>query len=311
MNYKISIILPVYNEATNISLVYYELKKIFSCLAGEFEYEIIFVNDGSVDSSWQCITELCSHDLKIIGINFSRNFGHQMALTAGYDKASGDIIITMDADLQDPPELLIDMIAWWKKGYPIVYARRIDRNDSLAKKITAYWYYYFLEKISDIRIPRNVGDFRLIDKKVLYYLRQCGEKSRYLRGMVAWSGFKYAYIDFKRPNRVSGQTGYTWSKMFKLAFDGVTGFSLFPLRLAAYIGSFVVLTGCALFLLVTIDALLYSTYYPLFKWLVIILYIFTGIQFLLLWFLGEYIGRIFEQQQGRPLYIISDTINIE
>lgn len=311
MSYKISIILPIYNEEENIPVVYNELKKVLSVIESEFNYEIIFVNGGSADLSWQRIHELAQKDNNIFALNFSRNFGHQLALTAGYDKTSGDIIVTMDADLQDPPALILEMIEHWKKGYAIMYARRIDRNDTPAKKISAYWYYHFLEKVSDVKIPRNVGDFRLIDKKVLHYLRQCREKSRYLRGMVAWSGFQYTYVDFERPNRVAGQTGYTWSKMFKLAFDGMTSFSLFPLRLAAYAGAFVVITGCLMFLLVTIDAFLYNTYYPLFKWLVIILYVFTGIQSLLLWFLGEYIGRIFEQQQGRPLYIVSETLNVE
>ncbi|MBI2775491.1 glycosyltransferase family 2 protein [Candidatus Dependentiae bacterium] len=306
----ISIILPIYNEAENISLIYIELSKIFERLDC-YNFEIIFVNDGSSDESWNLISKLAESDKRITSINFSRNFGHQMALTAGYDYAHGDAIITMDADLQDPPQLIIEMLKKWDQGFQIVYARRTDRKDSFLKKITAQWYYLLLDKIADVHIPRNVGDFRLIDKKVLTTIRNCREKSRYLRGMVAWSGFRSTYVDFNRSNRHAGKTGYTWAKMIKLAFDGMTGFSLFPLRLAAFIGIFVIATGGAMLLFICCDTFFYGIYYPLFKWLTTIMYIFMGIQFLLMWILGEYIGRIFEQQKGRPLYIIDDVVNQE
>jgi polyisoprenyl-phosphate glycosyltransferase len=307
---KISIILPIFNEEKNISLVYAELTLELQKLQNQFEYEIIFVNDGSKDGSWHNIINLTQTDTRVRGINFSRNFGHQAALTAGYDYASGNAIITMDADLQDPPTLIADMIEKWQEGACIVYARRIDRKDTFLKRTTANLWYKVFDHISDVSIPRNVGDFRLIDKKVLEYLKQCREKSRYLRGMVAWSGFNHAFIDFNRPNRKEGITGYTWSKMFKLAFDGMTGFSLFPLKVAAFVGVFVIITGTLMFLYITVDALFFGVYYPLFKWLVTIVYIFMGVQFLLLWIIGEYIGRIFEQQKDRPLYIADEKINL-
>ena len=303
----ISIILPIFNEEQNIPLIYQELTTVLQSL--NYEYEIIFINDGSKDSSWQKITELTKRNKHIKGLNFSRNFGHQVALSAGYDNALGNIIITMDADLQDPPSLIPQMIEQWQKGTQIVYARRTDRKDTFLKRITANCYYKLLDHISDVHIPRNVGDFRLIDKKVLSYLKECHEKAPYLRGMVAWSGFTDAFVDFKRPNRVSGKTGYTWAKMLKLAFDGVTGFSLFPLKLAAFIGIFVIITGSLMFLYISVDTFLHDVYYPLFKWLVTIIYIFMGVQFLLMWLLGEYIGRIFEQQKGRPLYLVAEKAN--
>jgi len=307
---KISVVLPIYNEEHNIPLIYQELTETLVGLQ-DFSYEIIFVNDGSCDSSWQQILNLAKGDSCIKALTFSRNFGHQVALTAGYDHAKGSIIITMDADLQDPPSLIPAMLDRWQQGAHIVYARRVDRKDTFLKRVTAKIYYKFLANISDVIIPRNVGDFRLIDKQVLHYLKQCREKSRYLRGMVAWSGFNHAFVDFKRPNRKLGTTGYTWSKMLKLAFDGVTGFSLFPLKLAAFIGIFVIFTGILMFTYITWDAAFNKIYYPLFKWLVTILYIFMGVQFLLLWLIGEYIGRIFEQQKGRPLYIIEQKLNFE
>ena len=234
-----------------------------------------------------------------------------MALTAGYDYATGDAIISIDADLQDPPHLILEMIEAWQQGSSIVYARRINRQDAFFKKLTALLYYRFLDCVSDVKIPRNVGDYRLIDSKVLITLKDCREKSRYLRGMVAWTGFKHSFIDFNRPNRHAGKTGYTWPKMLKLAFDGLTGFSLFPLKIAAFVGMFVIATGLLMFSYISIDSILFRIDYPLFKWLVTIIYIFMGIQFILLWLIGEYIGRIHEQQKNRPLYIIEETMNIK
>lgn len=306
----ISIVLPIYNEEENIPAMYNQLNEIFAAIP-YYIPEFIFINDGSKDNSWQLIEELAFIDSRIKAINFSRNFGHQIALTAGYDTACGDAIISMDADLQDPPWLLPQLLDHWKNGYNVVYARRTDRNENFLKRKTAGWYYKFLERIADVKIPRNVGDFRLIDRQVLEYIKQCREKSRYLRGIVAWAGFSHTFVDFARPNRTSGKTGYTWAKMVKLAFDGVTGFSLFPLKLAAFIGIFVILTGIGMFIYITIDALFFKIHYPLFKWLVTIIYMFVGVQFLLLWIIGEYIGRIFEQQKGRPLYIIAESLNLD
>lgn len=311
MKKLVSVVIPVFNEEDNLFAIYRELSSVFGALQASYEYEILFVNDGSRDSSWKKIQEIASRDPKVRGITFSRNFGHQMALTAGYDHAQGDAIISMDADLQDPPKLLFEMIQKWEQGARIIYARRTDRKDSFFKKVTANLYYRFLDLVADVKIPRNVGDYRLIDRAVLFALNQCREKSRYFRGMVAWTGFPCAFVDFVRPNRVAGVTGYTWKKMFKLAFDGMASFSLFPLKIAAYVGVFVIVTGISMFLYIALDALLHQVDYPLFKWLVTVVYIFMGVQFLLIWFLGEYIGRIYDQGKGRPLYLIAEKLNFE
>ena len=304
----ISIVVPVFNEAHNLLVLIESLQAVFKQMS-QYQVEYIFINDGSYDDSWHILRQFSNANESIKAINLSRNFGHQIALSAGYDVAMGSAIISMDADMQDSPEIIIEMLKAWEQGIQIVYARRIDRNDSFFKKITAQLYYKFLEYIADVSIPRDVGDFRLIDKKVLEALKHCREKSRYLRGMVAWTGYKCAFVDFKRPNRYAGITSYTWKKMIKLACDGVTSFSLFPLKIAAFMGLFVVITGILMFLYITIDALFFHVHYPLFKWLVTTIYIFMGVQFLLLWLIGEYIGRIFEEQKGRPLYIISEKIN--
>ncbi len=303
---KISIIIPVYNEASNITVLYDRLVAIAQKLPS-YIFEFICVNDGSFDNSWQLIENLSLQDSRVKGISFSRNFGYQMALTAGHDHATGDAIITIDADLQDPPELIIAMVKKWEEGFFIVYARRLSRNDGFLKDITASLYYKLLTAVSDVPIPENVGDFRLIDREVLKQINNCRERFRYWRGMVAWTGFTHTFVYFTRPERVSGQTGYTWLKLLKLAFDGITSFSMFPLKIAAYIGFFVIITGSCMFFYISCDVFLWGARYPLFKWLVTIIYIFMGIQFLLMWLLGEYIGRMHDQQKQRPLYIVQKS----
>lgn len=304
---KISIIIPIYNEEKNIALLYRKLVRILKKIP-QYRAEIILIDDGSQDASWREIKKITQKDANIKALSFSRNFGHQIALTAGYDIASGDAIISMDADMQDPPKIILQMLKKWEKGYEIVYARRKNRKDGILKKITAKVYYLLLDSVSEVSMPRNVGDFRLIDRKVLTELKKCREKYRYLRGMVAWIGFKSGFVDFDRPNRVNGETAYTWKKMIKFAMDGFTGFSMFPLKIASYVGVFVILTGILMFLYVAYDFLLNNTPYPLYKWLVILVYIFIGVQFVLMWLIGEYIGRIHDQQKERPLYVIKETI---
>lgn len=304
----LSFVIPVFNEEENIPLLLEELQRTLLPLSEQYEYELIFIDDGSKDHSWKVIQNLAQSNERIRAAAFSRNFGHQAAITAGYQLARGDAIITMDADMQDPPSLILKMLQKWEMGAKIVYARRADRKDNFLKQFTAKLYYRFLDLISDVKIPRNVGDFRLIDRQVLDVLLTFKEKARYFRGMVAWTGFRHDFVDFVRPNRTNGTTGYTWPKMFKLAFDGMTSFSLFPLKIAAFAGLFVIPTGLAMFAYITFDTLLNGVNYPLFKWLTTVLYIFMGVQFVLIWLLGEYIGRIHEQQKERPLFIIAEKL---
>lgn len=307
MSKCISIVIPIYNEQETLFELYNQLQKILIQIEVSYQWELIFVNDGSRDKSWSIVCGFTQQDSRIKGISFSRNFGHQMALAAGYDAALGDAIITLDADLQDPPHLIPKMIKEWESGFYIVYARRTARNDGWLKDTVAHVYYKLLHSIAEVRIPRNVGDFRLIDKKVLQAISSSQEPTRYWRGLVAWTGFRHTFVDFNRQERLAGETGYTWAKSFKLGFDGLTGFSFFPLELAAYIGTFVIVTGLFMLGYITYDALFYETRYPLFKWLTTIIYIFTGVQFLLTWLVGEYIGRMYMQQKQRPLYIVEQT----
>ena len=305
----ISVVIPVFNEEKNILVLYASLTDVLHPLQSLYDYELIFINDGSEDNSWLCLTELAVKDKRVKALNFSRNFGHQIALRAGYDRACGDAVISMDADMQHPPEMIPNMIGRWKKGAEIVCAQRSNRNDGFLKKITANVFYKLLDTVSEIKIPQHVADFRLLDKKVVSIITSNKEKNLYLRGMVAWTGFKQDIVSCDYLDRHAGKTGYSWKKMWKLAFDGLTGFSMMPLKTAAYAGVLVIASGLAMFAFITAEALIFKAHYPLFKWLVTIIYIFMGVQFLLLWLLGEYIGRMYDQQRDRPLYIVTEKIN--
>jgi polyisoprenyl-phosphate glycosyltransferase len=303
----ISVVIPVYNEQSNISLIYWALTQKLS-LSKEYLLQIIFVDDGSTDTSWHCIKELMIQDSCVEGISFSRNFGYQMALMAGYDYANGDVILTMDADLQHPPEIIPEMIQEWKEGFDIVYGRRAHREEGWFRKLTGTLYYKLLNKVSDIPLPGDVSDFRLIDKKVHQVIKQCRDREPYMRGTIAWAGFSHTFVDFNPVARAQGVSGYNWSKLIKLAFDGLTTLSRFPLEIAAYIGSFVIITGSLMFGYIAIDSFINHARYPLFKWLTVVLYMATGVQFLLMWLLGEYIGRIYTQLKQRPLYVVREHI---
>jgi len=305
----ISLVIPVYNEQNNILILY---RRIISSLrACRDSWELVFVNDGSWDYSLRILKELAEKDHRVKIINFSRNFGQQAAFTAGMDFASGKAVITMDSDLQDPPELIPKMIKIWKEGSLVVFARRKSRKDSFFKRVTAKTYYYFLKKYSDVKITGNIGDFRLIDYQVLSHINNMREKSRYLRGMVAWLGFKYEIIDYDRPNRIHGETGYSLLKMVRLAMDGILNFSLLPLRLGMVIGLINIFSGLFFLLYIFLDTLINKQYYPLYKWLIVILFMLIGFLFILIWILAEYIGRIYDETKSRPLYVVHDLVNIE
>jgi len=304
-----SFVIPVYNEEQNIPVLYQkiteEMKKI-----GD-NWEIIFVNDGSKDRSLEVLQEFAKNDKRVKWIDLSRNFGHQAALTAGLDQATGDAVISLDCDMQDPPEIIGQMIEEWRKGYEIVYARRKNRQDAFLKKYTAIWYYQILYRFSETQIPRNVADFRLIDKVVLKELRTMTESSRYLRGMVSWLGFSHTFVDFDRPERLHGVAGYSWEKSLKLAMDGIMNFSLAPMKVAFWLGILFNMMGFLFLNYMLYDTIFKDAHYELIKWLTVAIFMATGLQYVLIWILGEYVGRIYEESKNRPVYVINKKGNLD
>lgn len=307
---KISIIIPIYNEESNIYKLYERLLLVIKTL--QIEYEFVFINDGSKDNSLFILKELSETNSAVKYISFSRNFGHQVAVTAGLDKVSGDATVIIDADLQDPPELIIQMYAKLKEGYQVVYAKRRSRSgESFLKKLTAKFFYRLLAKITSVNIPVDTGDFRILDQKVVKILRQMPEQHKFLRGQISWVGFKQAFVEYDRDERNAGQTGYTYKKMLRFAIDGLTSFSNLPLKFATVMGFFVstlsfVLICYALFQKIFLQETTIKGWTSL---MISVLFI-GGIQLLCIGIIGEYISRLGENIRNRPLYIIDET-NLE
>lgn len=303
----ISVVIPVFNEQQNIPLI---TEKISEFIPSEkYHLEIIFVDDGSTDESLYQMKKLSEQKKNIKYISLSRNFGQQAALTAGLDVAKGDAVITIDCDFQDPPEIIPRMLEKWEAGNKIVYTRRKIRKDGFLKNITAKTYYKLLYRFSENKIQGNIGDFRLIDKIVLEELGKMRERSRYLRGMIPWLGFDYSIIDFERPSRMHGETGYSYLKMARLAMNGMLNFSLLPLRFGLMLGIFVIFTGVVFFIYLVLNYFINHQFYKLLEWLAVINYILIGFFFVLFWIVAEYIGKIYNESKDRPIYIIKEKGN--
>lgn len=304
----ISIVIPVFNEELNIVPIYEATKEVIIKL--NLKPEFLFVNDGSLDNSLSVLRELAEKNVDVKVLSFTRNFGHQAAITAGLDNAKGDAVVTMDCDFQDPPDIITEMVSKWQEGNKIIYGRRSFRKDGFFKKITAKLYYKLLYKASEIKIMGNIGDFRLLDKSVVIELRQMKEKNRYLRGMVPWLGFKYAIVDYVRPLRTNGKTGFSLLKMTRFAMAGILNFSLFPLRLGLIMGIFIIASGFIFLIYLAIRFFFDHQFYKLLEWLAVFNYILIGFLFILVWIVAEYIGRIYDEVKGRPLYVIETRINL-
>jgi len=306
---ELSIIIPVYNEQNIISELYERLKT--SALKVSSNYELIFVNDCSKDTTLQLLMSISKIDNKVKYISFSRNFGHQIAVSAGLDFCSGDVVVIIDGDLQDPPELIPILYKKYKEGYDVVYARRTSRKgETLFKKISAKWFYRILKQITSIDIPFDTGDFRLIDKKIVELLKIMPEKNKFLRGQIAWLGFKQTFVEFERDKRKFGKTGYSLKKMITFALDGITAFSDKPLKLVTYSGFSVSFLA---FLIILYS--FYSFYFlnqtiPGWTSLMISTMFIGGIQLISVGIIGEYISRINDNVRQRPLYVIEET-NVE
>jgi len=305
----LSVIIPVYNEEGNIYKLVDRLQKVVNGLDLSCEY--IFINDGSRDRSIFLIQEIAARDHSVKYIDLSRNFGHQIAVSAGLDFAKGDAIVIIDADLQDPPELIGEMYSKLKSGYQVVYAKRKSREgESYFKKLTARLFYKIMSKITSISIPLDTGDFRIIDKKVVEVLKQMPEQQKFLRGQISWIGFKQTYIQYDRQGRNAGNTGYTYDKMIRLALDGITSFSNFPLKFATVSGFLVSGITFIMMIYALWSRFISMTYEPGWTSLILTVLFIGGIQLIGIGIIGEYISRISANVRNRPLYIINKT-NIE
>ncbi|MCB0506825.1 MAG: glycosyltransferase family 2 protein [Bacteroidetes bacterium] len=302
----ISVIIPVFNEEKSLSILYDRLIDVVTSFTQD--YEFIFVNDGSKDASLSVIKELSTKNQSVKYIDFSRNFGHQFAVFAGLENAQGDAIIIIDADLQDPPELIRELYAKWKNGYDVVYAQREERKgESWHKLFTAKLFYKLINKLSDTAIPLDTGDFRIISKKIKDIIISMPERNKFLRGQIAWTGFNQTSVLYNRDVRYAGKTSYSYSKMFAFAFDGVASFSNIPLRLATYLG-FLVSFISFLVILYTLYQK-YARHNVVQGWsslMVSILFV-GGVQLICLGIIGEYLGRIMDNVKNRPLYIVKET----
>lgn len=300
----VSVVVPVYNEAEVISSFY---ARATSALAG-LPYELLFVDDGSRDSSFQQLSDFAAADRRVNVIKFSRNFGHQIAISAGIDHARGECVVVIDSDLQDPPEVILLMIEQWRQGFDVVYGVRSDREGETALKlVTAALFYRLLDRVTNIKIPQNVGDFRLMSRRVVEQLKLLREKDRFVRGLVSWVGFKQTGVTYHRDRRFAGETKYPFTKMVKFAFDGIASFSTLPLQIATWMGYVAAAMAMLYLASVFIQKLLG---YTVDGWATIMVaMLFMGsVQLICLGILGEYLGRVFNEVKPRPMYIVETHV---
>lgn len=313
----ISVVAPVYNEAPTLPLF---CERVIAALEPLGEpFELVLVNDGSRDGSYEVMVELHRRDPRIKVINFSRNFGHQIAITAGIDYARGDAVVVIDSDLQDPPEVIPQLVAKWREGYGIVFATRAERaGETWFKKATAAFFYRLIRRITNVNIPVDTGDFRLMDRRVVDALKQMREHHRFMRGLSVWVGFRQTGVEYRRAPRHAGETKYPLSKMIRFALDGITSFSYLPLQLATYFGFLI--AGISLLALIAVIVLRLWTgsglagedgaFYGQASTLVSVLFL-GGIQLIFLGIIGEYLGRIYDEVKRRPLYIVSEVLGLD
>lgn len=301
-----SVIIPIYNEEENIPVLYDRLKKVITSI--HQEHEFVFVNDGSRDKSIQLIKQLAARDTTVKYIDLSRNFGHQVAVTAGLDNCKGNRIVIIDADLQDPPELITEMYKKMQEGFEVVYARRKSRKgESFLKRWTAKYFYRTLAKITSINIPVDTGDFRIMDRKIVEVLKQMPEQQKFLRGQISWAGFNQTFVEYERGERHGGKTGYTYKKMFRLALDGITSFSAAPLKLATTMGFIVSFISFLIMLYTLYSRFISKNYVQGWTSLMLVVLFIGGIQLICIGIIGEYISRMSANVKNRPLYIMADT----
>ncbi len=306
----LSCVVPMYNEAGGIDAFFARLEPVLDKITDD--YEIICIDDGSTDSTLDELNVHRARNPRIKIINLSRNFGKDVALSAGLDHAAGQAVVPLDADLQDPPELIAEMMEKWREGYEVVYARRTDRmSDTRAKRVTANWFYRVHNAIADISIPANAGDFRLIDRRVNMALQNLPERTRFMKGLFAWVGFKQASVEYVRPERAHGQSKWRYWRLWQFALDGITGSTTVPLRIWTYLGLLISVTSFLFAAYLILRTLVSGSDVPGYASLMVVMLFFGGINILATGIIGEYVGRIFTEVRNRPLYLVRNTYGFD
>ena len=304
----VSIIVPAYNEEAVLDIFHARISEVLATLP-DYAWEILFINDGSTDATQLKIEALQRHDPRVGGILLSRNFGKEIAMTAGLDHAKGDAVVIIDADLQDPPELIHDFLREWNKGYDVVYGRRTHRDgESWAKKATAHYFYRVIGKLSKVSIPANTGDFRLMSRRSVDALLQLREQHRFMKGLFAWVGYPTTAVDYRRPPRAAGVTKFNYWKLWNVAIEGITSFTIAPLKLATYFGLLVAVLAFIAMAVLIAKTWLYGDPVKGYPSLMCVILFLGGIQLTALGMLGEYIGRMFNEVKRRPLYFTKQYV---
>ncbi len=305
----LSLVLPIYNEEDVIPELHLRLQEFLARLG--LAAEVLFVNDGSRDRSMELLRGIAAQEPRYRVLSFARNFGHQTAITAGVDYARGQAVVVMDADLQDPPEIVLEMVAKWRQGFDVVYGRRRKRvGETWFKLATASLFYRVFAAMIPIEVPLDTGDFRLMGRRVVVALRALRETHRFVRGMVAWVGFKQTEVLYDRPGRFAGETKYPLRKMVRFALDGITSFSILPLRFATYLGMLMSIASVGVIAWALLAKFVFHHVVQGWTGLIIAVAMFASVQLLMIGILGEYVGRIYEEVKRRPLYIVGDTVNL-
>jgi len=307
---KLSIIVPMFNEEDVIPTFFSEIMLVIERL--DLEWEIICVNDGSRDRTWELLTTCQKQDSRIKLVNFSRNFGKERALTAGIDYATGDAVVPIDADLQDPPEVIALMVARWREGFDVVNAVRSNRkHDTLAKRLTAKMFYRVLNALSDVEIPADTGDFRLLSRRAYEALRELGEQRRFMKGIFSWVGYPTATVEYERKSRLAGSTKFNYWKLWNFAIEGITSFSTAPLKVASYVGLSSAFLSFCYAIVIVVKTIVYGNPVSGYPSLMTAILFLGGVQLIFIGVVGEYIGRIHDEVKFRPIYIVESTRGFE
>jgi glycosyltransferase involved in cell wall biosynthesis len=303
----ISIVVPVFNEASVLSEFHQRLTKAVATLS--FDFEIVYVNDGSNDSTLDQIERLRQQDKRVTLLDLSRNFGKEIALTAGLHKAVGDAVIVIDADMQDPPELIPELITEWQNGYDVVYAQRTHRKgESIIKRMSAHVFYRIIQRVNKIDIPQDTGDFRILSRRAVNALNSFGEQHRLMKGLFAWIGYKQKAVRYQRDPRLAGHTKWNYWRLWNLALDGITSFTIAPLKISTYLGLLTAIGAFIYGIYMIIDTMLHGNPVPGYPSLIVIILMLGGVQLVAIGILGEYLGRIFNETKRRPLYFINEYL---